>query len=95
MMEIGFDYLSNDVILEQSAPQRVGKELVLIAYAQHEAGETGVMKIELWTLDDPLIEVSGMRREREKDEACLQNRNPPPGCVYGNTTVGCEGRVIQ
>jgi hypothetical protein len=71
VMEISLDYLSNYVIFEQSPPQRVCKELVLIAYAQHKAGETGVMKIKLWTFDDPFIEISKVRREQENDKARL------------------------
>jgi len=69
MMEVGLGHLGNNVILEQSPPQRVREELILIAYAQQNTGKTGIVEIELWAFDDSLIEVPMVRREQENDKA--------------------------
>jgi hypothetical protein len=95
MMKIGLYDLGNDIVLKQRPPQRVRKELVLITYAQQEACKPGVVEIELRAFDDPLIEISMMRWERESDKARLEDRNPPSRCVYGNAAIRCEGRVVQ
>ena len=57
MVRVGFDGFCDDIVFEQSAPGRMGEELLVVPNAEQVADHAGVVKVEFRAFNDTLVEV--------------------------------------
>ena len=73
---IAFEKLVDHQVLEQTAPQIMGVELVDVADFEQRAGQPRVVKVEFGRLDEPLGEIVVVGPQEVENVALLQDRKP-------------------
>ena len=73
MMGIVLDHLRKYQVFEQCAAKRVSDDLFRLSYPKKMAGQTSVIKVKFWTLDEPFVEITVMGRQQEDDKTGFQN----------------------
>lgn len=82
----------DDEILEERAPQRMGFQLIPRADAEQMTSQSRIEKIQLGAFNEPLAEISMVRREGEENEARFVFARPARPAKKGEGEARRRGR---
>ena len=90
-----FHLFKNDEVLEKAATQTVVHQLLRGVDSRQCAGESGVVKIDLWRFYETLAPVLVPWRQKEADVRCMEDGKPFRYRLRGDAAIVREGRDIE
>ena len=94
-VETVLEYLGDYRIFEKGAAKGMRGYLPRVFDADQIAGESNIVEIELWGLDQTLPKVGVKRVDEENDVAGLQKREPATRRRMGDPGVRAQGGEIE